>query len=206
MAIPLHPVFSAKSVLDGVEKWALGFLMLREIGLIPEGRLDAVMVPLSYDAMVMQGKTNRSIKNYWDRCGLVGIEVKVKRGDFLAGLRREQFQHYDKYLTGLYVATPLEVCKTSEIPKGIGHLVVGHRHGYGDVCVCKRHPKFKQIELQQEMVWKVLFRCFREFQERESQLQQDYDTKMKLVGELASEHIFSALRSICRTAEKEVSA
>lgn len=204
MAIPLHPVFGAKSVLDGVERWALGFLMLREIGLIPDGRLDAVMVPLSYDATVMQGKTNQSTKNYWERCGLVGIEVKVKRGDFLAGLRREQFQHYDQYLTGLYVATPPEVCKTSEIPKGIGHLIVGHRHGYGKVCICRRHPVFKQIELQQEMIWKVLFRCFREFQERENQLQQDYTEKMDRVGELASEHIFSALRNIRQTVEKKV--
>jgi len=117
-AEPFRRPVVAKSVLDGIERWAAGYHLLRETGaVIANGRLDGVLVPVGWETRA--------------RPGIYGVEVKVSRTDFLRGLNGGQFDRYLAKVNCLYLATGPDVCKTAEVPLEIGYLVVGFRGNNG---------------------------------------------------------------------------
>jgi hypothetical protein len=143
-------------ILNAIERWAVGYKMIREtIAAIDcQGRMDAILVPLSWEA--------ESYKRLNFKQGLIGIEVKSYRGDFLRGMKEKQFEKYadSESISGLYVATALNVCKTSEIPKRFGHLIVNVKPDERrsmNICVCRRHPEWKESKLSQESMWRILW-------------------------------------------------
>jgi hypothetical protein len=165
-----YPRVSARSVLDAVEQWAEGFVMLRETGSLLGGldRVDAILIPVSYDTMLW-----RALK--YDQ-GPVGVEVKVSRSDFLNGLHSGQFDRYADYLSGLYIATTKDCCRTQEVPRCFGHLVCTRRHGRSRVksgdndilaCVCRRHPTFEPMVWDQKKLFKLFHRFMQWFVEKQ---------------------------------------
>jgi len=147
-ADPYREIFSANLALNAVEQWADNCYLLRETGqVVPNGRLDGLLIPLSWEARVPGG--------------IHGIEVKVSRADFLRGLRDGQFEKYDPHVASLWLAAPRDVCKTSEIPKNVGHLIVAKRDGEGLVCVCKRRATIKpgaSHDVPIGVVWSILMK------------------------------------------------
>lgn len=184
----------ATTVLDSVEDWAgHTYWLLRETGCFVKGRIDGLLVPIALDA--------HSVKkipgHYSEGVRVTGIEVKTTRADFLAGLKKGQFERYDETLSGLYIATPREVCKTSEIPDGIGHLSI-RRQNMQWVCTCRRHPKYKDTEPPVEWVWELFFRYTLEMREREHRERCQYDDALHRIGAEAAGHLFGAVREIER--------
>lgn len=165
---------SADEVLDAVDRWATGYELLRELGDVFTDcykRLDGLLLPMSHDARCM--KLRNAPTGRWERPVMYGVEVKLTRADFLAGLRRKQFDDYAKQLGGLYVVCPKHVCRTDEIPSHIGHLVVVHRTGealglhprtaYYAKILTKRHPRFHHVEYSADVLWQLLFRVRRKW-------------------------------------------
>lgn len=164
----------APQVLDAIDTWARGMVVIREFEGLGQsvGRLDAVLIPVSPVADCMQGSkwphtqhiygdiTITRDKPFWDRPCVIGIEVKVSRSDFLAGQRNGQYERYQAGVSGLYVAAPANVCKTTELPNGVGRLMVKATHGRVSV-TCKRHPKYKDVELDPSVPWRLMFRLYR---------------------------------------------
>lgn len=167
----------ASDVLDAIDTWACGMVVVREFeGLGPcVGRLDAVLVPVSPVADCMQCSkrplgpgaehtygdiTITADMPFWERPCVIGVEVKVSRTDFLAGQRKGQYERYQSGVSGLYVAAPADVCKTTELPKGVGRLMVKASHGRVSV-TCKRHPKYKDVDLDPSVPWRLMFRLHR---------------------------------------------
>lgn len=188
-------------MLDQIATWAagVGYFMEREIGCVLDaagGRLDAVLCPVAWDAPVRKARNGRF--------GLVGVECKGTRPDFLKGLKGGQFERYrdDKALAGLYVATYLKVAKTSELPAGVGHLVYARA---GGAVVCKRHPKHVESETPAEALFNLICRMrlthISELQDQELCHRQ----KMKVVGELAGATIFQAIREFEARLKPELS-
>ena len=139
-----HGWIMAGTALDAVETWAgKDAYLLRETGALGSGRCDGILIPTHWESPL--------------KPGLHGVEVKVSRGDFLRGLKEGQFERYRKLFNTLYLVSPVGVCKTNELPKGIGHLVVSRRGDYGPVCACKRHAAWNPIEIDQKSLWKVVF-------------------------------------------------
>lgn len=141
----------AEQVLDAVESWAHGAFLIRETGALRNGRMDGILIPYLYECSL--------------DFGIWGVEVKVSRSDFLAGLRKGQYERYEADVDGLFVATPRGVCKTSELPKKCGHLVIGPnpriprtRH-----CICRRRPKTKHTPLDDGACRRLLFAMGRQF-------------------------------------------
>ena len=205
-------VLHAATALDAVERWADGCMLLREIGLVENGRIDGALVPLSIDSPGVKNNPMRKTgRPFWDRMGLLGVEVKLHRSDFLRGLKEKQFERYAPSFIGLYICTTLDVCKPSEIPREYGHLVVTwsdetERDSYKriPVCVCKRHPQFKAVELDHETMWRVLWRSGEEMRKRAAEAEAKYARATARVGSLASEYIFGAVKALEKRAEREL--
>lgn len=149
-------------VLDAVERWAHGALLIRELEIFgdrPAGRIDGVLVPVR----IFNPRVGRAKNGGWwasDR-RIVGIEVKVSRSDFLAGLKKDQYKKYAECVGGLYIATTPGVCKTAEIPDGCGHIIVRRRdYPMESTAVCRRHAKLNDRQLPPEMFWKILCRTW----------------------------------------------
>ncbi len=179
---------SPKVVLDAVEQWASGCYLLRETAAIREGRIDGLLVPTHWDALCPTG--------------FLGIEVKVHRSDFLRGLNSGQFTRYTEQTNGLYLATVKGVCKSAEVPPGVGHLIATRRAGYGLVCVCRRHPVIQNRQFDEKMVWRVIFDLFDQFRrqdrERVEQLRQE--------RERVNEHVLSAVCKAVSNIEQQCRA
>ncbi len=174
--LPYHPCFDAAQVLDGVEQWVDGCVLVRETKGIPgfsTGRIDGLLVPMGWTAAIRRAKV---------QLGLIGIEVKISRGDFQRGLKSGQFERYAKALSGLYIATTGSVCKTSEVPREYGHLVVNRRHGYGTVCICKRHPKWRDGPLSVDDLWGVLFRVVQRIRTEAARDRAQYEAWKEVAG------------------------
>lgn len=161
-----YRIFDSESVLCAVQAWAGGCTVLREFTLHDRGsRIDAVIVPDTPGGVFDMTAKARKWGDFWDtRQGLIGVEIKVSRSDFLAGLKKGQFERYNGLLAGVFIATTLDVCKTAEIPPELGHLLCYHDEN-GLVCVCRRKPKFSAVELPNELLWKVLHRQKEAFRE-----------------------------------------
>lgn len=199
MGIPYRRTSRAKTILDGVERWIEGCMLLREIKIDHFSRLDGLLIPVSMAAPNMVRQTHRY---FWDRAGVIGIEVKANRADFLKGLNSGQFERYDKSLSGVYVATSKGVCKTSEIPKEIGHLIVNYKKDHRPMAICRRHPIFSEPEFEPELLWRIFFRAMQESREREAKQRQKYYELSDRIGKIASAKIFHALREIQRSVEE----
>lgn len=206
--------YQADRMLDAVEAWArhagAPWWMLRETaaGADRGGRLDAVLVPLSIKCDIFSlrhyPKSSGQRLHWTDRLGLVGVEVKASRADFLRGLEAGQLERYAGELSGLYLATGPDV-KTSEVPDGIGHLVLfdplpargpdrGARvaRGPGHRCVCKRRPRYQVRPLSNEQAWRLVFAVFGLHQERHFERHKRMAAIEATVGKRA-ERIISAM-------------
>lgn len=150
---------TAKTVLDAVELWADGCYLLRETGQVCSGRLDGLLVPVHWEAKIGRG--------------LGGVEVKVSRSDFLRGLKEGQYERYAKNVNLMYVATHKDVCKTSEIPAGIGHLVVCIRPKIGPVCICKRRAVRREMELHPDAMWRIIWDLFDQHRKKQRQAEEE---------------------------------
>jgi len=167
--VPYRPVFSAEGALKAIERWAPGYMLLRETSALRIGRLDGLLVPVSGAAPIMRVQRDRRGVRQDSRKiypGLVGIEVKLRRDDFLRGLNNGQYTRYARCLAGLYIATPKGICRTSEIPDFAGHLIVAQRPGYGLVCVCRRNPHWQERPLEVSSYWYILFDVAAAYQRR----------------------------------------
>lgn len=171
---------SVPTVLDAVEQWAEWFELLRETGALRCGRLDGVLVPDSWNARTPPG--------------LIGVEVKLSRSDFLCGLKKEQYTRYESHVNALYVATPRGICKTSEIPTSCGHLVCTERHGYGLVCVCKRKPKWRDAEIDHETLWRVIWDLFDQKNRNVRKMREELDQQIERCCNRASYAMSRLLR------------
>lgn len=144
-------------MLKAVREWLPGMFMLEECKALfhsnpwkQGGRIDAVLIPLT--------QYSPSYKQIGFSQGITGIECKRTRSDFLAGTKRGQFELYDKQLSGLYICTTHKICKSSEIKKEYSHLVIiWKRKENKYVCICRRHPQFKKVELNQQQVYRILW-------------------------------------------------
>lgn len=150
------------TMLDAVERWATGYWLIRETGIVDVGgRLDGLLVPMNRDASCMESSRRVGVPQklrFFARPVLLGVEVKVTRADFLRGLREGQYDRYAEKLGGLYVAVPRGACRVAELPDGVGLLVAGR-----DFCdprftvVCRRNPTLRYVEMGQETFWRLLF-------------------------------------------------
>lgn len=161
-------------------------MVLEETGAIfgnDTSRVDLLLVPVASGAHCM----SRTGDFFTDRPAVVGIEVKTNRADFLRGLREEQFTRYAAYMHGLYVLTYKDVCKTAEVPPGVGHLVAYYRdRGRGLAITCRRHPKYNSLELSSNVMWRLLW-AVREHEraarQKEHSFRSDYKQRMgRMIG------------------------
>ncbi len=156
---------TAGEILDAIDEAYGGhYLMIRETGILCNfsGRMDALLVPWSSQADCMVQNTGTW---FWERPRLIAIEVKVKRSDFLKGLRDGQYERYANQVSGLYIAVPRpdhpvkrfreqdRVCKLKEIPKGVG-LITVKRFGKAH---CARRPKLADVQFEPDVPWRLLF-------------------------------------------------
>lgn len=213
---------SAHSVLSAVERWASSTCMIREIELLGHappaekgynqshrdrmaqafGRLDALLIPYKPWECPWSKKVGGWI---WRQAKLVGVEVKVSRSDFNAGLKKGQYERYGDNLAGLYVATPAGLIKTAELPKGVGHLVVRERHSNRDsgrtfrpheyVATCRRHPTFTDHQPPPEMFWKIIAGVVASVQEDGRDAAGRLRRGRHAAGEVAKEIISAAMRA-----------
>ena len=155
---------TASQVLDAVELWAYGFRLVRETGICvePGFRVDGLLVPVNREAPGLFGR-GRGIP-WWDRPAIYGVEVKVSRSDFLRGLREGQFDRYGTRLGGLYLAAPYGIVRPYEVPKHVGYLTV---RTTGSAAVCFRHPEFRRSDLDQETMWRLIWRFHDEYRKAE---------------------------------------
>lgn len=178
----------AEGMLDAVEAWAEGVEMFREIGIIEggvsKGRMDAVLLPVSTDAHCL---------SKGDKFGLIGVEVKRTRSDFLKGAslvppRRRlhgaqdamlpsQFDRYRQQLLGLYIVTLKGVCKPSEIPDGLGDLVIEKVESTPPEyrCFCRRHPRYDGPEPTNSQMLHIMFRMRGIYKERIELLKSEHE-------------------------------
>lgn len=186
--------------LNIVDKWAAaqGYWLEREIGCVLEaklGRLDGLLVPIAWDA---------AIRKKWRRFGLLGVELKTNRSDFLKGKRTGQFERYrdDGAISGLYVAAPQSVCKTSELPKGVGHLVLVSQKGR-IACICRQHPTCRKIDTPSRALWNVICRMQLAHNQEIRELREKHRVAMKKVGTIAGATIFQGVREFVERLEAE---
>jgi len=188
-------------ILDVVETWLDGYWMIRETGIIDVGRLDALLVPVSQMAHCMRKLRG----HFWDRIRLVGIEIKTSRADFQSGLRKCQYDRYNEKVSGLYIATLRGVCKTKEIPQGVGHLVLFKQKERRWRCVCKRHPSYADVEIDADVPWRLLFEYRTQVSEQECEHYAKVRDIRRRIGDIAASRIFAPIRAIDEAVKREFS-
>jgi len=164
---------------------------VRETIIAVHGRIDGVLVPTWFDAPVARGQRG----GWTDKLGLLGVEVKASRADFLRGLREGQFERYDRTLAGLYVATSRAV-RTSEVPAGIGHLVCYQTPSGGgsDVrCVCRRHVTVREWEMDTHTMWRLVFFAVKRARTAEIAARQRCRNTIEKIGRIAERQVVAAL-------------
>lgn len=208
MTTPYPKQFSVKCALDAVERWVgdHGILFREFGGLIgpqytSSGRIDAIVVPTGRGFPSIKQQTDI---HFWARFGLVGVEAKLNRPDFLTGLRSGQYDRYAKTLTGLYIATPRTICTTSEIPAPIGHLIVAHRRDYGPLAVCRRHPKWNEsAQIEPELLWRIVLRVADEYRQKREEDRWERHEFDQRFGKQLGRLLYSPIGRIIHTIEKE---
>lgn len=187
---------SSKRVLDAVERWADKYWLCRETTCFVKGRIDALLVPTAFDAHCI--KSTRG--HYSDGVRVCGVEVKTDRSDFVRGLKSGQYDRYAKTLDGLYLATFVDTCKTSEVPPHCGHLVFNTAIQMGGV-VCKRHPRYQRVKYTQEQMWQLFFRYVMDHNREVWQERSRVADVVEKIGHRASAEIFGAIRDIRKQVE-----
>lgn len=187
----MHPSW----LLDAAEAWAGGdWWVIRETIAGVRGRIDAIMVPITFDAACH----NKAPGGWTDKLRLVGLEVKASRSDFLRGLREGQFDRYSESLGGLYIVTSKSV-KTHEVPGGCGHLVVfktKEDRWNGWRCVCRRRALFRDAHPDIETLWRLVFLSHSRRREEVRAERDRVESALTRIGNLASERVISMLRPI----------
>ncbi len=180
-----------KQATEAVERWASDwYFSLRETEIGVQGRVDLLLIPINPEAHCM--KTLRG--PYFDRVRLAGVEVKVSREDFLKGINKKQFQRYQNTLSALYVATLPGVCKTNEIPEGVGHLTINTRKFTDWRCICRRRPKYIERQYDASTAWRILFKIRAIYHRRDVKLEDEYREKLREIGEVAGDKVFRHLK------------
>lgn len=189
-------------ILDAVEQWAQGYWMIRETGAAMsgdphenEGRMDAILVPVNWEAVSYLALKFGQ--------GIIGVEVKRFRHDFLNGLKSGQYDRYaDKpSVCGLYLATEKGVCKTSEVPARFGHINVSQRYVDGHPfmsCSCRRNPTWKEAHLDPPTLWRTLWSMYREHRVRGRKYEEEQHRIMKRVRERMGELVAATAREARR--------
>lgn len=189
-----EPFMSASRLLDAAEAWAGGdWWVIRETIAGVKGRIDALMVPVTFDAAMH----NKEHGGWTDKLRLVGLEIKASRADFLRGLRDGQFDRYSESLGGLYVVTSRAV-KTVEVPAGCGHLVVfdlpNDRFGYR--CICRRRATFRAAHPDLDTLWRLVFLSHNRRRDEVRAERDRVERALERIGNIASERVISMLRPI----------
>lgn len=182
-------------ILDAVEYWAAGYSMLRETGAFcrDASRMDAILVPVSREAHCMLD----SKLPFFERPRFVGIEVKISRSDYLAGVRKGQLEKYQGFVSGLYLASYRDVCRTSELPDGVGHIICLKKpKGRFMSCVCKRHPKYSDVDTPPDVPWRCLFRLAEQYQRQVAEHEQEFKRAIKAIGQEAAGSIFANIEKM----------
>lgn len=179
-------IFGSDSVLRAVNDWAIGYEIVREFKLSESLRVDALLVPTSWNVVQGVGRYWPRDVPSWARMGLLGVEVKNSRADFLAGLRRNQYQDYAAHpgIMGLYLATPRDVIHKGELPAGIGHLVCAQRPEQGLVCVSRARPKYRPEQATPEALWRIMFRLREQYDARLRKAVPDHNGYKERFGEI----------------------
>ena len=186
---------TAQWLLNSVERWAgADYWFGRESGaaLTAGGRLDGYLVPTSWNAPVV--KKNKGF-------GIIGVEVKISRSDFLRGLTSSQYERYaeDEGIIGLYVVTPRGLIKTAELPQNVGHLVVNNsRHRSEWSTVCKRHPSYTGKETPSSVLWRVLVNIGYQHRRELHDMRMTHKEKLRRIGDIVGSRVFSAVRRMDR--------
>jgi hypothetical protein len=183
-------------LLDAVERWADRYWMVRETVTGVTGRIDGVLVPIAFDAGIFKGRHG----GWTDKAGIVGVEIKASRADFLRGLREGQFDRYagnghESNLAGVFVVTTRAV-KTAEIPAGVGHLVCyqTQEDTRGDWrCVCRRVPSFRDAKIDHDTMWRLVFYAVKRAREVEITARRETGEVMERIGRMAGEKVFAYL-------------
>ncbi len=179
-------------MLEAVEKWADGYMMLRETGIAVNGRVDALLVPIGRAAHCMK----RLSGPFWKRPRLVGVEIKTNRGDFIRGSKNQQYERYAETLGGLYVATLRGVCQTSELPAGVGHLVVYMAPTRCWKTVCRRHPEYREVAMAPDTPWRILFEVIYANERVEDENDRRQDRIDEKLGDIVASHVMPPLKQI----------
>jgi len=197
---------NASHILSAVERWATGsYMMIPETSLaLPDrGRIDGLLVPISGEAHCMKKLRG----DFFARVRLVGVEVKASRADFLAGVRKKQYERYRSQLCGLYLATPKGVIAKQEIPENVGHIVVhrkpmtffkgrGTYPPFGYHATCVRHPAYREQKFAADVPWRIVFAVRDQLTTRHRAEQHQLSKKMSRVGEEASAKVFRVLKKL----------
>ena len=202
-----------RDVLNAVDRWLDGYWMIREKSIIPEaGRFDAVLVPVTPMAHCMrtaQDKNPGTVTapySFWERPRLIGVEVKTSRADFLAGKNRGQFEQYGEHLSGLYIATPKGICERKELPAECGWLVThyhGNRQRKKPICVCVRHPKYKDVAISVKVAWRLIFELRKEFVKARHARDINLHNAKEKLGHVVAMRIFAPIAKIAESIEQE---
>ena len=187
-------------ILDAVEDWADGYIMIRETGcVLDNGRLDALLVPYQWQTPIMQRRYDPR-----RRFGLIGVEVKATRADFQRGLKRNQFQKYADKLDGLYVAAPMNIIKKGELPLGIGRLVINDQKWPKYKCVCRQHPLWQDRTYDENHMWKLIFTLVRTIKTTTYLNDQKQRQAAKKLGEIVGAKLIAPIEQIMVSIEKEM--
>lgn len=184
--------YAARKVMEGVRYWAdnVGFRVLPEIELAKGRRVDGIMVPVRWDAPLL-----RKVQGHWlDCCASLCVEIKISREDFLAGVKKQQFERYAELpFGGCYLATPARLIRREEVPDGWGWICVGYRNGMGMVGTCRQHPVFRRVETPNDWLWKILFSSYRDVRSIR-EMREQYQRRMEeVVGDHVRRHLMRAL-------------
>src|ERR1035437_9381777 len=185
----------ADKILDAVDIWAYGsgWWMLRETGIAVSGRSDGLLIPVNKEADCMKEQNGR----FFARPRICGVECKATRSDFLRGLNDGQFERYQKTLNGVYVASLRDVCKTAELPEGIGHRGIPNDVADRSYrCVCRRHPTYRDVDMDQETPWRIMWELRSQFTKAQIKQGDEYRKKLDQIGTYAQNYIFSAVREL----------
>lgn len=196
----IHAPWTAEQCLDAIDRWASGWWMTREFTYRGAGRVDGLLVPVGAHAHCMKKLVG---ERFFNRMRLVAVEVKISRSDLQHGLKNGQFDRYAEAFAGLLVVTPAGMCKTSELPDGVGHIVVrGTNAPERFIASCKRWPKYSEVEMSADLPWRLLFKLFEEFEARKWQDKMKHGDLLHGLGVIAGQQIWRQLKEI----EKQVAA
>jgi hypothetical protein len=192
-----HPFeITAEEVKAAVADWAWdrGMFALHELEGIVDGRLDAVLIPLSMDSPVFKSSPSTA---WTRRLTLVGVEVKVSTQDFKKGIETGQFERYSKDLGGLYIAGPKGVIDPKQVPAHHGILFVTKEFGTNPRVVCKRHPRWKTDELMDhDKAWRLVWAMAKSMRREIRKQGEMHDLRFGKLQDAAGRAIGKAVREI----------